>query len=81
MQAGGPGSVSRGATGQDIEMRTLLRLILHGSQICPHVLRRRKELERAGDCAGVAEGPQARTLCLASRLHCSSAYPSTLCVP
>lgn len=42
-------------------------------QICSHALRGCKELERAGDCAEVAAGPQARTLCLALHLLLSSA--------
>lgn len=42
-------------------------------QICSHALRGCKGLERAGDCAEVAAGPQAITLCLASHILLSSA--------
>lgn len=42
-------------------------------QICSHALRGRKGLERAGDGAEIAAGPQARTLGLASHLLLSSA--------
>lgn len=75
-----PGSINRGMMYREMGMRKLLlHLILHCSQICSDVLKGCRGQQRAGDCDGITEGPHARTLFLASCLHCSSAEPFTLC--